>query len=167
VDLHIKILVFIKNNKMKKLLIIIGLAIISIVSYCQNKTWEWSLDVTHSIDTVIHPGRTWDLSDYSWSGTIETEGLSDTLKIGIGTSNKLLRSTPQIEYAIENFPHWIAFPYNFIPDNQILITNEDTTCQQSWSSGDNTLNFKSIGVRLETTGDTVFTVNGSFNFTKR
>jgi hypothetical protein len=150
---------------MKKLLFAIFVTI-TIMASAQTKTWEWTYEVDNPIDTVLQPGKTWDLSNYSWTGTIVTEGLTDTLIIGIGSSNVLLRSTPSIQYAIENFAtSGPDFPYNFIPANQMLITVNDTTYQQSWD--DDLLNFKSIGVTLKTTGDTIFTVKGYFKFTQR
>lgn len=154
---------------MKKLFIISVLVMVSMLTFGQTKEWNWTLSVDNAIDTVVQPGKTWDLSGYRWSGTLVFTGLADTVKIGIGGSNNLIRATPSYQYAIENIPvtpSTLAFPYNFIPSAQQVITVNDTTYQQSWYSGNDPLSFKGFGVSLETTGDTVFTVNGYFIFNK-
>ena len=130
------------------------------------KYWNDSMTVTKSLDTVIYPGTTGDISGYTAIMEFKTKnlGLTDTIAISPGGGNVPVNAA-KTRFVFSPFSS-DSLPYLFIPSHVRIIQDGDTTYKKPLTIGNEPYHYTRPAFHLVTYSDTTFTLYWFQTFAK-
>jgi hypothetical protein len=158
---------------MKKLIITIAVSCLLSYSFGQTtRSWIDTLVVTHSLDTVLFPNETGDISSYPY--TIQFQvlnlGSTDTVQLGFGGGNIVTSVDDNGKPLTTSFTNQSGFstslPFYLRPSESMIITNTDTIYASVPFRGSKPFGVKRPGYYVNTHADTTFTLITTMIFSK-
>ncbi len=154
----------IKNNIMKNIFFAF-LVTLSLIVSGQKCSVSLVIDLVGSSEDTVLYGSVVDISGATWSATVVAD-VDTSFVISFGGSNNEINTLTHT-YAFQEFDGISStMPFTFLPDSQMVITNADTTYEQSFTGYEKPYVFAVPAVKISNPLNANGTVEVKFKFAR-